>query len=125
MRSHVRRTPSHLVQPFENMPSLVERLRRELSEARLDCGCQETANKMLDRVDAEDELVRRGSGLADARRMRDAIVIVLALLGELDELVPDEPDGSAFMEIADLFEDVSGFATVGAQAARTAAGGGR
>jgi len=107
------------------MPSLVERLRQEISEARLDCGCGETANEMLDRIDAEDELVRRGSGLADARRMRDAIVIVLVLLGELDELMPDEPDGSAFMEIADLFEDVSGFAAVGAQAARKAAGGGR
>lgn len=125
MGSHVRRIPSDLVQPFESMPSLVERLRREISEARLDCGCKETANEMLDRIDAEDELVRRGSGLADARRMRDAIVIVLALLGELDDLMPHEPDGSAFMEIADLFDDVSGFAAVGAQAARKAAGGGR
>lgn len=125
MGSHVRRIPSNHVQPFESMPSLVERLRQEISEARLDCGCGETANEMLDRIDAEDELVRRGSGLADARRMRDAIVIVLVLLGELDELMPDEPDGSAFMEIADLFEDVSGFAAVGAQAARKAAGGGR
>ena len=125
MSSQVRRISPDLFQPFENVPSLVERLRLEISEARLDCSCQETANKMLDRVDAEDELVRRGSGLADARRMRDAIVIVLALLGELDELMPDEPDGSAFMEIADLFDDVSGFAAAGAQAARKAAGGGR
>ncbi|MBX9462670.1 MAG: hypothetical protein KL840_06820 [Aquamicrobium sp.] len=125
MSSHVRRIPSDLVQPFESMPSLVERLRQEISEARLDCGCKETANDMLDRIDAEEELVRRGSGLADARRMRDAIVIVLALLGELDELMPDEPDGSAFMEIADLFADISGFAAVGAQAARKAAGAGR
>ena len=54
--------------------------------------------------------------------MRDAIVIVLALLGELDELMPDEPDRSAFHEIADLFQDVSEFAASGVKAARQAAG---
>jgi hypothetical protein len=77
---------------------------------------------MLDRIGAEEELVRRASGFADARRMRDAIV--LALLGELDELMPDEPDRSAFQEIAGLFQDVAGFAAFGATAARCAAGEG-
>jgi hypothetical protein len=64
------------------------------------------------------------AGLADARKMRDAIVIVLALLGELDELMPDEPDRSAFHEIADLFQDVADFAAYGASAAIRAAGQG-
>ena len=73
--------------------------------------------------DARDVQVRQGSGLADARRMRDAIVIALALLDELDELIPNEPDGAALREIADLFEEISGFAKVGAQAARKAVGG--
>lgn len=123
MGNHVRRIPSGLIRPVDSPPSLVERLRRGISEARLDCDCREAANGLLDRIDAEDELLRRSAGLADARRMRDAIVIVLALLGELDELMPDEPDGSTFSEIADLFEDVCGFATIGAQAARKAAGG--
>lgn len=75
--------------------------------------------------DARDVQVRQGSGLADARRMRDAIVIALALLDELDELIPNEPDGAALREIADLFEEISGFAKFGAQAAREALGGNR
>jgi len=125
MRRRVRPVPVEFVKSFEGPRSVVERLRRGLSEAGLDCGCRNAANEMLDRIDVEDDLIRRGTGLADARRMRDAIVIVLALLGELDELMPDEPDGSAFLEIADLFEDLSGFATRGAQASRKAAGGSR
>lgn len=75
--------------------------------------------------DARGVQVRQGSGLADARRMRDAIVIALALLDELDELIPNEPDGAPLREIADLFEEISGFAKVGAQAARKALGGDR
>lgn len=104
--------------------SLVQRLRRGIEEAGLDCGCQEAANDVLDRIGAEEDLVRRAAGLSDARRMRDAIVIVLALLGEVDELTPDEPDRSAFHEIAALLQDVADFASFGAGAARRAAGGG-
>ena len=103
---------------------LVQRLRRAIAEAGLDCSCREAANDMLDRAGAEEDLLRRAAGLADARRMRDAIVLVLALLGELDELMPDEPDRSAFHEIAGLFQDVADFASFGATAARRAAGGG-
>lgn len=104
--------------------SLVQRLRRGIAEAGLDCDCREAANDMLNRVGAEEDLVRRAAGLADARRMRDAIVLVLSLLGELDELMPDEPDRSTFHEIAGLFHDVAEFAAFGAAAARQAAGGG-
>lgn len=103
--------------------SVVDRLRRGLSEANLDCGCREAANEMLDQVGAEAELVRRADALVDARKMRDAIALVLALLGELDDLMPDEPDRSAFDEIAGLFQDVADFAAFGAAAARRAAGG--
>ena len=102
--------------------SIVERLRRGIAEAGLDCSCREAANDMLDRAGVEEEFVRRAAGLADARKMRDAIVIVLALLGELDELMPDEPDRSAFHEIAGLFQDVVDFAAYGATAAVRAAG---
>lgn len=104
--------------------TVVERLRRRLAEAPLDCGCRNVADDLLDRASAEENLVRRADGLVDARKMRDAIVIVLALLGELDELTPDEPDLSVFGEIADLFEDVTEFAALGAKAARQAAGEG-
>lgn len=102
--------------------AVIERLRRGIAEAGLDCRCTKTANDMLDRVGAEEELARRLAGLAEARRMRDAIALVLALLGELDELRPDEPDRSAFREIAALFKDVSDFADYGAVSALRAAG---
>ena len=104
--------------------SVVERLRRGIAEAGLACNCREAANDMLDQVGVEEDLVRRAGGLADARKMRDAIVIVLALLGELDDLMPDEPDRSAFHEIAALFQDVADFAAYGATAAIRAAGQG-
>ena len=104
--------------------TVVERLRRGIAEAGLDCGCRESANDMIDRIDAEEDLIVRADGLAEARKMRDAIVMVLALLGELDELMPDEPDRTAFHEIASLFRDVADFASFGAEAARRAAGAG-
>lgn len=56
--------------------------------------------------------------------MRDAIVTVLALLVELDELTPDEPDRSAFYEVASLFQDIADFASYGAASAGRAAGAG-
>lgn len=102
--------------------TVVERLRRGIAEGGLACGCKEAADGILDRVGTEEELIRRADGLADARRMRDAIVIVLALLGELDDLMPDEPDHTAFDEMASLFEDVSDFAAFGAASAKRAAG---
>jgi hypothetical protein len=104
--------------------TVVERLRRGMAEAGLDCRCRETANDVLDKVGAEEDLILRAGGLADARKMRDAIVVVLALLGELDELMPDEPDRTTFHEIAGLFQDVAEFASWGAAAARRAAGQG-
>jgi hypothetical protein len=101
--------------------SVVTRLRRELGEAGL-AGVRRAAGDSRDRADVEGDLIMRADGLADARRMRDAIVIVLSLLGELDELMPDEPDRTAFHEIAGLFQDVADFAALGAIAARRAAG---
>ncbi len=102
--------------------AVVERLRRELSEAGLDCDCRDSADAMLERIGQEEGLAYRAEGLTNARRMRDAIVIVTALLGELDELTPEEPDRTAFHEIASLFQDVADFASCGASAARQAAG---
>ncbi len=104
--------------------AVLERLRRGIAQAGLDCNCRDAANAMLDRVGAEEALVRRASGLADARQMRDAIIVVLALLGELDDLMPDEPDRSAFHEISRLFQDVADFAACGVAAAMRAVGQG-
>lgn len=99
---------------------LTARLRREL--AGLDCGCRDKAEAVLDGIDADEDARARAGALADARGMRDAIVLVLALLGEVDEIAADEPDRSAFAELADLFEDAAGFAAAGAEAMRRLAG---
>src|SRR5690606_13466519 len=102
----------------EDQQSATERLRRGLAQAGIDCKCREKAYSVLDEFDAERQLQRRAAALADARQMRDAIVVVLALLGEVDELTIDEPDLSAFAELASLFEDVADFASSGADAMR-------
>ena len=122
IRAEFGRVPVSL-EPFpDGRESVVDRLRRGLSEANLDCGCRDAANEMLDQVGVEAELIRRADALVDARKMRDAIVLVLALLGELDDLMPDEPDRTAFDEVAGLFQDIADFAAFGAAAARRAAG---
>ncbi len=102
--------------------TVVARVRRGIAAAGLDCTCLAAADAVLDRVDAEEELLRRSAGLADARKMRDAIVLALALLGELDLIEPDEPDRSAFHELAGLFHDIADFAVAGAEAALRAEG---
>lgn len=123
-RSHTAAYPPIAELSSRSQESVVARLRRGIAEAGLDCGCRAAAEDTLDQIETEENLVLRANGLADARRMRDAIVIALSLLGELDELMPDEPDRTAFHEMADLFRDVADFASVGAAAARRAAGGG-
>jgi hypothetical protein len=102
--------------------SVVERLRRGIAAAALDCRCDEVAALVIDEACAAEDRLRRARGLDDARKMRDAIVVVLALLGELDELDPDEPDRTVFHEIAALFQDVENFAAHGVLSARRAAG---
>jgi hypothetical protein len=103
---------------------MVERLRRGLDEAELDCACREVANVMLDQVGREEDLVRRRGALADAIAMRDGIVAVLELIGELDDISLDEPDRSAFHEVASLFQHVAKLAASGEIAATRAAGKG-
>jgi hypothetical protein len=93
-----------------------------LAEAGLDCACRDTANAILDRIDEEGDRVTREAALGEARKMRDAILIVIALLGELDDLTVDEPDKTAFREVAALFRDLSDFAAHGAESALHAAG---
>jgi hypothetical protein len=99
---------------------VIARLRRAIEDAGLDCVCRKAADAALDRLDAEEDLRGRTADLAEARRMRDAIVLVLGLLSDLDDLMPDEPDRSAFSSVADLFQDIADFAAFAAIAARRA-----
>lgn len=102
--------------------SVVTRVRRGLAEAGLDCRCKETANAVLDRIGEEGDRASREAALGDARKMRDAILILLTLLGELDEITVDEPDKTSFQEIAGLFRDMADFAAHGAESALRATG---
>ncbi|MEQ8297988.1 MAG: hypothetical protein RIB55_16065 [Nitratireductor sp.] len=101
--------------------STVERLRQGLEDAELDCRCRARADAILERIGAEEDVATRAAALSDARKMRDAIVLVTTLLDELDSLQPDEPDRTAFSEIGDLFDDIGDFAAHGAAAARLCA----
>ncbi|PSM16877.1 hypothetical protein [Nitratireductor sp. StC3] len=114
-------TPPVAPEALAGERSAVERLRQGLREAELDCRCRARADAILERIGAEDDLATRAGALTDARKMRDAIVLVTTLLDELDSLQPDEPDRSAFSEIADLFDDIGDFAAHGAAAARLCA----
>ncbi|QKV18648.1 hypothetical protein [Oricola thermophila] len=67
---------------------------------------------------SELEQIRRANALAEARRMRNAIAMVMVLLKEIDDIETGEPDLSAFAEIAGLFGDVAEFAARGAGFAR-------
>lgn len=63
---------------------------------------------------------RRSRGLRQARKTRDAILVLVTLLGELDEIDAREPDATAFDELAGLFDDLRDFAACGASAMRHA-----
>ena len=98
---------------------IVDGLRLGLAGAGLDCRCKSQAERVLDQVDE----IRRADALKEARRMRDAIAVVMVLLTELDELSADESDLSAYGEIADLFEDLADHASRGAMCGRLLARG--
>lgn len=66
----------------------------------------------------ELRLIRRTEMLAKAREMRTSIDIVVTLLGELDEVSPEEEDTTVFQEMADLFRDIGEFSAKGAAASR-------
>lgn len=114
-----RRAHERAVDIHSSEASVVDRLRKGLAEAGLDCRCERRADAVFAQVDR----IRRQGALEDVRRMRDAIAVVLVLLAEVDELTPDERDLSAFEEIATLFEDVADFAERGATFSRVLAWG--
>jgi predicted RNase H-like HicB family nuclease len=70
---------------------------------------------------SEAELVLRGETLAEARKMADGIAGVLALLRDLDGLIPQEPDIVRLDEIAALFADIGDFAAYGSRTVARAA----
>lgn len=57
----------------------------------------------------------------DVIRLRGAMEVALALLDELLEPMPAEPDGGYALEIADMFQEIGDIAAKGAYAARQTA----
>lgn len=102
-----------VVQPIA-LEELIARFRRAIAEADPQCQCEGTAKAVLERMDRESIV----GALDEARQMLRAVLAAADLLGDLDEISADEPDKTAFLEAAHLFEDIAEFATRGAGAAR-------
>lgn len=66
------------------------------------------------------ECLPRDAGFADAKRMRDAIDVALALLDEMFELLPRDPRRDVAQDIADIFHEISEIASLGESAAKKA-----
>lgn len=109
-----------MVEHSREKASLVERIRLGLAHADVDCRCPAAAYALLSRFRREEEIFRHAGALAEARRMRGLIVAVIALLGDLDKFIPDEPDASALSEMGDLFRDIREFVEHGMSAAQEA-----
>jgi len=59
-------------------------------------------------------------GFAEAKRMRDAIDVALALLDELLELLPHDPRRDVTQDIAEVFHEISEIAAMGERAVQGA-----
>ncbi|MDN2566292.1 hypothetical protein N1F89_08665 [Aquibium sp. A9E412] len=108
-------------QDRETFQTFVVQIRDALLDADLDCGCEARARSTLDRLVLESVHLQAELRLGEARGRLDAVRRLTAFLAELDELEPDEPDLSAFEEVALLFQEMSAAALAGAAAVRSAA----
>jgi hypothetical protein len=95
----------------------VELLRRSSAVGK-DAGADDQARS--DFTGTVDPTQRNADGFADAKRMRDAIDVALALLDEVLQLVPREPRQAVAQDIADIFHEISEIAALGENAARNA-----
>jgi hypothetical protein len=98
------------------MVSMTARIRFEQDHSR---GLAATA--VASAGSSEAELVLRGETLAEARKMADGIAGVLALLRDLDSIIPQEPEIVRLDEIAALFADIGDFAAYGSRTVARAA----
>jgi|GEM_PF-6869154 len=100
---------------------LVARMRARLMAVDLDCRCRNEIENSLEGFADENVAAAFDAALSQARALREAILQLHTYLGEIDELDASEPDLSAFVEMAGLFEDISRAADDGAAAMRHAA----
>jgi hypothetical protein len=103
------------------LDSLVLMMKRELADRNLACQCRDRLEGVLEELAGRHRVRRASEALERARILRDNIRRLLALLGEIDDYGPQEPDLSAFREAADLFGDIAHTASAAAAAMREAA----
>ena len=91
-----------------------------LAGLEFDCACRERLDTALLSFMALEEKRRRRQAMLGARHERDTIVVLLALLNEVNEIGVNEPDTTVFDEMAQLFEDIAEAAKRGAAEIREA-----
>lgn len=98
--------------------SFAAELLRRIAEVGRDDVAVEVNDAESDRM--ADHAQHPVGGFADAKRMRDAIDVALALLDEMFELLPPDPQQAIANDIAEIFREISEIAAHGESAARKA-----
>ncbi len=100
--------------------SFTAELLRRIAEVGFDGVAVEVNDGESDRTGMVDQTPSHTGGFVDAKRMRDAIDVALALLDEMFELQPREPRQTVAQDIADIFREISEIAALGESAAKKA-----
>lgn len=100
--------------------SFAAELLRRLAEVGRDGIAVEIDDTASGRTGTVDHAPSSARNFADAKRMRDAIDVALALLDEILELTPGEPEQAVASDIAEIFREISEIAARGESAARKA-----
>lgn len=100
--------------------SFAAELLRRLAEVGRDGVATEINDTASDRTGTVDHAPSPAKNFAEAKRVRDAIDVALALLDEIFELAPREPKQAVASDIAEIFREISEIAALGESAARKA-----
>lgn len=93
--------------------NLIARISNVLTEIDLNCECRSRVRDAIARFETPEDTRIAHNALAQARNHRHRIG---ALLAGLDEIGWNELDSSIYLELSDLFEDISTAARDGAAA---------
>ena len=112
---------SRLLELAENgESSFAAELLRRIAEVGQDAVAVEVGGAQPDRTETVNRVRNHTGSFADAKRMRDAIDVALALLDEMFDQVPRESQQAIAQDVADIFHEISEIATLGESAARKA-----
>jgi hypothetical protein len=100
--------------------SFAAELQRRIAAVGQDVVAVEVNDAETDRTATVDHAPSHAGGFADAKRMRDAIDVALALLDEMFELLPHGTQPAVAQDIADIFHGISEIAALGESATRKA-----